>query len=322
MLNELERFNIAQQEIPPGVQQAIPELFEGYKNSMINAAISAEKRAKHHSNLRVGCSLLALGKNFDLSTPGLYTGANEKPNKGMLAYPERQCAEMQALMSVLAEQNGNDEGEIEKGELKEGGLVAVIVTVSESRNTGEPDTVDHDILYPCKQCQTNYEYLLSKGRLSNETIIYNIRTKGGKPVAGEPMTLKALLEKFDGEKEQMNFRSVNEMLQVRKEAIEEYKKRLASIKVEFSPGAEKINRDLQREKVEESLEAMDICMHKISNAVKSATEEGVEKQRILDSLALSEIPLDNSKKGFSERELSLILRVVQERLLKDFTEDV
>ena len=182
MLHKLEELNLEPQETPEWVIEKIPQLFEEDKKKLVDAAISAEVMAKHHDKERpihVGCSVLALGEKLEIDNPIIYTGANFKLKPGMLAYPERKCAEMVAFEGILGLRDVENEGvDRVRSDLR---LIVAIVTVSESPNTRETDTIDHDVLLPCKQYQTNYEFLLQKGILNEKTIIYNARTKNGVP---------------------------------------------------------------------------------------------------------------------------------------------
>jgi len=313
MLEKLEQIIKETKTKPSGVEEQIPQLFENYKEALIAAAISAEERALHWNKekpVHVGCSLLALGKNLDLSMPAVYTGANIKELPGDFAYPDRKCGEMVALENITGLNDPKDEenkGEgVEKGDL---GLILAIVTVSESFNTGEADTIDHDVLYPCKQCQTNYQFLLDKGVVSEKTVICNLRTKDGKIEKGESITLGEMFEKFRSEKEQRNLKTIGDLLEVEKRATHSY---LASV--------EKITIDIknQRERTERIFEELEVYSTAVKNALKSAVEEGVSKERIVSSLKLPNIDLDKKTRGFSSAELDLIM----EALFKPFLENL
>ncbi|MCL5666205.1 MAG: hypothetical protein M1383_00290 [Patescibacteria group bacterium] len=226
MLNEIE--NILK-NIPPAdrglnreVEGNFSQLFDGHKDSLVSSAISAEKRALHwddenrNPKMHVGCSILTLGKKADLSKPDIYTGANSKPEPGdMVAYPNRKCAEMNALENAFGEEY---EGKIkpepfEEMEKEDVGVVAAIVTVSPSENTGETDTINHKIVYSCKQCVSSYKVLMEKGILTPKTIVYNARTKDGTVVAGEPVELGILLEKNSKDEEAKNAKTIEDLFQ-------------------------------------------------------------------------------------------------------------
>ncbi|MCL5666206.1 MAG: hypothetical protein M1383_00295 [Patescibacteria group bacterium] len=66
-------------------------------------------------------------------------------------------------------------------------------------------------------------------------------------------------------------------------------------------------KDLQREKVEGAWEGFEPYLKTISNAVKSAVEEGVSKRKVIDSLGLNDIGLEQGTVGLSKAELDLII---------------
>lgn len=350
MLHELDRLKLEPHEINEEVERAVPQLFEAYPESLVIAAINAGKRAEHWNKehpTEVGCSILALGEDMDFSKPELFTGANIKKQEGMLAWPRRKCAEMTALASALNHQDENSEEvklanqgwtdkEMEVGSLREGGVIVGIVTASEQRNTGEADTFNHDVLYSCKQCMTDYDILYQAGRISKKTVIYNIRTKNGKPVAGEPVSYEKLLEKFGTEKEQRNLKSIEEMLEAKQKAVNGYLEKVKNINENFirqknalirhspeGPGElEEELRFLQRDAVEDKWAAFAECFDTISHALKSAAEEGVPKQRLVDSLGLPELKMSPETRGFSQNELDKILDELKKPLVENLQEHV
>jgi len=334
MLNELQRFNFENPRLSPEVAEAIPKLFEGYSDSLVAAAVSAEKRAEHWDKdrpkrMHVGCSILVLGKNLDLSQPAIYTGANFKPNPGDLPYPDRKCSEMNAFENILGVQySGKIEAEkYEEMEGKDLGFIVAIITTSEAHNTQESDTADHDVVYPCKQCQTNYKFLLEKGIVSEKTIIYNLRTKDGKPEAGEPMELGKLLEKFAKGEEERNLKSIADMLAVQKNALTDYREAIKNIENRFGRPDEIVDipanlddkpyrRTLYRERdhAEAVLEEKGIYAGTVINALKSALEEGVSKERLIKSLGLTRVVIEPNSKGFNKSELEQMSQELALRL--------
>ncbi len=343
MLHELQKINFENQKIPSEVESAMRSLFDKYQDSLVSSAISAEERAVHWDDekrkpkMHIGCTILALGKNLDLSQPAIYTGANNKPEKGdMLDYPSRKCGEMNVLENALGvgypgKIQAEPTEEMEKEDL---GVIVAIVTVSEAQNTREADTYNHDVVYPCKQCLTNYQFLVDKGVLSLKSVIYNARIKDGKVVAGEPITVEALFDKFKDGTEERHQSTLKDLLHTLNIALIEYKRQIEAIKTRLGNfkddpvppiipgGIYKIKLDSQRDRVEAILEAKDFCLGTIMSAIKSAAEEGVVKPRILDNLGLDANLLDSKKldledlKGFSDSELGRISNKYLEILAK------
>lgn len=323
MLERLEQIDLPKTHLTPEVSASFMRMFEGHKDALVSAAIAAEERGVHWDDtnrrpkMHVGCALLALNKNLDLSNPAVYTGANSKPVRGeMLPYPERKCAEMNALENALGVEY---EGKIHSpGEEEEDlGAIAAIVTVSQPMNTGEVDTYDHDVVYSCKQCQRDYTHLLEEKVISEDTIIYNARIKDGKVVAGEPIPLKKLFEIFkDGSEERVQS-TLKQLVIEKNAAFAEYRKYL-----EKRNGNKKNHRfddrlvtpdlgvasllDRQRDRTEDLQLAREACLLRIINAIKSAVEESAPKQRVLDSLGLEDIVLKSPTSSFSKTELEQI----------------
>ncbi len=323
MLERLEQIKFPETHLSPEVSASFMRMFEGNKAAMVSAAIEAEKRGVHwddenrNPKMHVGCAILAIGKDLDISNPAIYTGANSKPVQGeMLPYPDRKCAEMNALENLIGIEH---EGKIHSpGEEKEDtGPIAAIVTVSQPMNTGEVDTYDHDVVYSCKQCQRDYAHLLKENIISEETVIYNARIKDGKVVAGEPITLKKLFEVLkDGSEERIQT-TLKQLIVEKNAAFAEYRQYLKK-----RNGNHKNNRskdravsrepevvsllDSQRDKTEDLQLARENCQLRIIKAIKSATEESVPKQRILDGLGLEDVILSSPTSSFSEAELEQI----------------
>ena len=65
MFNEYEKFNLKQREVPEEIEKTFESLFGAHEHSLFDAAVSAEKRARHHSKVNIGCSMLILNKDFD-----------------------------------------------------------------------------------------------------------------------------------------------------------------------------------------------------------------------------------------------------------------
>lgn len=320
MLHELQQIHFEHQEIPPDVADSLRSLFNGYEKSLVSAAVSAESRAEHWDDanrkpkMHVGCSILILNKDLDLSQPAIYTGANNKKSPEMLAYPERKCGEMNAFENTLGidypgKIKAKQYEEMEKEDL---GLVVAIVTASESRNTGELDTATDDVVDPCKQCMTNYEYLVQQGVLSPKTIIYNIRIKDGKVVAGQPRPLGELLEKFKDGKEELWRNAIRDLLNARKKAFEEYRHELHNVSAKYGNPKDykilpnvsiKAQLDIERERTEKIMAARGDCVDTIISAMKSAVEEGVPKSMVVASLGLNPSVLETETPGFSNSEI-------------------
>jgi hypothetical protein len=64
--------------------------------------------------------------------------------------------------------------------------------------------------------------------------------------------------------------------------------------------------DRQRDRTEDLQLARESCALRIIKAVKSAAEESVPKQRILDGLGLEDVALSSATSSFSEAELEQI----------------
>lgn len=335
MLEVLQHSDFEHQKNSKEITETLPvdQLFNAYEKSLVSSAISAESRAEHWDDanripkMHLGCSILTLNKNFDMSQPAIYTGANVKLKAGVLPYPERKCSEMNAFENALGIKYPEKiipekYEEIEKEDL---GLIAAIVTVSESRNTGELDTASDDVVYPCKQCMTNYEYLLNQGVLSPKTVIYNARIKEGQVVAGQPIPLEQLLAKFSDSREKMSIEGISELLNVRKDAFAKYRKVLHDINKRFGepkdypivPGDSfKAALDVQRERVGEVNLAREDCILTIIKAMRSLAEEGVPKQRIVSCLGLSSKIIESEKPVFSKAELESIERTYEDYFMQ------
>jgi cytidine deaminase len=312
MLSEISKYNLEPQEIPFELESSLPQFFDGHKNSIITAAISAEERAEHHSGVHVGCSVLALNKELDLSEPQLYTGANQKKRKGMIPWPERQCAEMQAIKQAL------DEG---------CAFIPAIVTVSKSRNTGEKDTLDHDIMHPCKQCQVLFGELLKpeRGILSSQTIVYNARIENGQPVAEESMPLGDLLKKLKKDEEEIYLSSLQDFMEVKDFEIESCARSIEIINLDIERQAQEAQNDLTGDalivkirdlELERSQRIMDVrhkCAANIRDAWESSIEEGVKEEDLKKNFVWDDIPADPSQ-GVSQRSADEMIADVERRI--------
>jgi hypothetical protein len=337
MLHELKRIHserpevFEHQEIPPEVEAAIWDIFKKYEDSLVAAAISAEQRAVHWDDakrrpkMHVGCSVLVLDKSLDLSKLAIYTGANSKPKPGfMLPYPQRKCAEMNALENILGvDYKGKISlkpfEEVEKEDL---GLILAIVTASESHNTGEEDTIDHKVVYSCKQCQTNYKYLEGLKVLSPKTVIYNIRTKDGKKEVGEPMPLGEMFSKFEDSKTKTREKSLREFVETKNEEIRIYLQKLEIIKFDINDrilGAEGTLEDeelsaeievLEREGRERISEAKQDCVSNIYDAWQSAEEEGVGREDLYHNFYMEDTPGGISR-PISRRDIERVLEAAE-----------
>lgn len=323
MLERLEQIKFDQATLSPEISREFSRLFEANRDALVAAAISAEERGVHwddanrNPKMHVGCAVLALGKEMDLSSPAIYTGANSKPVRGeMLPYPDRKCAEMNALENLIGLEY---EGKIHSPdeEKEDTGPIAAIVTVSQPMNTGEVDTYDHDVVYSCKQCQRDYAHLLKENIISEDTIIYNARIKDGKVVAGQPIPLKKLFEVFkDGTEERVQT-TLKQLIAEKNAAFAEYRQYLKKRNGNHKNGRS-TNRavsrepevvsllDRQRDRTEDLQLARESCALRIIKAVKSAAEESVPKQRILDGLGLEDVALSSATSSFSEAELEQI----------------
>ena len=226
----------------------------------------------------------------------------------------------------------------QKGDL---GVVVAVVAVSKSRNTGEPDRINHDVLLPCNQCLTTYDDMVEMGILSEKTIIYNARIdEHGKVIAGKAVTVGELLKDFKKSQEERNRRTVHDLLEVKDRATAEFlvaslefKKNLAGSEiVELEKGVNRIdpskrvdviNRgilDLQRERKDKMVEEVAIFAEKVRNGLLSAFEEGLSKQRLVEVLGLKECQINPNTKGFSDNELKSVLEELEKPLVADFLE--
>jgi hypothetical protein len=350
MFHELSKIKFVEQNIPPEVERELPALFNGYKDVLVSSAISASKRAKHWDKQRavpmhVGCSLLILENGFDLSEPKIVTGANTKESPEMLAYPERQCAEMAAKNNALTERKQFSQEdidlekkgeEIQEGNLREQGFIAVIVTASPSRNTGEADTQSHGLVHPCKQCQENYKLLLKEKRVSPQTIICSVRIDKDK-VISEHLPLGELLEKLEKENKDKEERSIKELQTLFQKQVQIFlaamspfdeeleKRRIAFLKISGKTGEkpdyERFSQNLDRERRERAFSLFDEMEFRriMLSAIKSVTEEGVPKIKALSALLPPErvdnIVWDRGRPDLSGNELKEILDVLCNRLL-------
>ena len=321
MLNELPRYNLERRGPDPELEEAIPSVYEANRDTLIQLAIAAEPRGEHWGGLRIGCAAMvysipesSLGTaEYDLAQPQFYNGANRKTRPGMFAYPERQCAEMQVTAQAL------DEGGRKI-------FIPAIVTVSEGRNTGERDTLKQDVLNPCKQCQVAWNEFEKSGIISRKTIIRSSRIENGKEVAFEESTWGELKEKLASpeEIEKRKQESIADLLSEKKQAVRE-----------FAAAAEKISRaieqrimfiehsarsledkvkfiqSLRRERLEGILEEMSVCIQKIEQAMLSASEEGVPKEKLAESLDIKNIEFDKSATAFVNGERERILEQIK-----------
>ncbi len=337
MFGKLEEINPKIRKTPMEVAEAIPQVFKAYKNAMIAAAISAEKRAQYWNKekpVHIGCSLLVLGEKLDLSQPAIYTGANIKLSPEILAYPERKCGEMIAFENALELKEDKDKTEEERAEENTGdgiekgdvGLILALLTVSRAFNSGEADTVNHDIMYPCKQCMTSLKYMLKKGIISNKSIIYNARIgQKGELIRTEQITFKDLLEKFKSGEEERNLKTIQDLLSERDKAAQLLFKSVEKINYDINEDIKSIapltRKDVltgfQRERNEKVFEEERAYTVLIKNALKSGIEEGVSKERLVDSLGLADIVLDTTIGRFRDDELDSIVEKLLQPLIEN-----
>lgn len=350
MLHELSKIEFEKQDIPREVENAIPELFKARKEAMINAAISASKRAKHWDKLRpvpmhVGCAMLILENGFDVSEQKIVTGANSKESSEMLAYPERRCAEMVAKNNALTERKDFSQEdkdlekqgeEIQEGDLKQQGLIAAIVTASPSHNTGETDTQSHDLVHPCKQCQENYKLLLKEKRVSPQTIICSVRIDQDK-IVSQQMPIGELLEKLEKENKDKEQNSIKELDNLFKQQAQNFLKAIIPFNEELEKRREKIKASLaempkefdfskfleglDRERRERSFTIFDEMRFRtiMLNAIKAVTEEGIPKIKAVSAILpperVEKISWNRNRPDLAQSELDQILDILCNRLL-------
>lgn len=355
MRNRLLDYLFEPQIIPPELENSFRQVFDAYRSNLVEAATRSEGRAEHWNKddpTMVGCSILTVGKDFDLSQLSLHSGANSKPEPGMLAYPLRKCAEMQALEGALnieqnakVDKNEKSDEPVEQGDL---GVVVAVVTVSKKRNTGEEDTKDYHVLDTCKQCMTDYDLLMKAGRVSEKTIIYNVRLAEDGPLVGEPVPLGPLLKKFKENQPVRVENSIKDLLLVRddmvraflqevgsteKQLYKELEKKLlelkGQIKIEAQKGQkkdfelldrqEKITLEFQREVTESLLSKAEILVDeyvkRIMSAMLSAFEEGASKKLIISRLGFGHVKLNEAKEGFGAEDQKLIREELGKYLL-------
>lgn len=347
MFHELSKIDFAKQDIPPDVEAGLFKLFEGHKESMISAAISASKRGKHWDTKRpvpmhVGCSMLLLENGFDMSEPKMVTGANKKESPRMLAYPDRMCAEMAAENNALTtrpqfseddkklEKEGED---IQEGDLKKQGFIAAIVTASPSSNTGEVDTKSHDIVHPCKQCQENYKLLLNEKRASPKTIICSVRIDKDK-VVSQQFELGELLDKLEKENKEKEENSLGELKAVFDEQMKIFLTSMAPIDQKLKQVRDAIIQkhatslelsnylgSLDKERRDEVFTLFDKMEFRLimGDAIKAVTEEGIPKVKalsvLLSSELIDEVKLERNYPALSKAELESILDVLCNHVL-------
>jgi hypothetical protein len=360
MRNKLLEYKFEPQEMPPELEPSIRQIFDAYKDDLVKGATRAEARAEHWNKsdpTMVGCAILLVGKDFDLSQPSIHFGANSKPEPGMLPYPLRKCAEMQALEGALnidREQknggNGKSSEPVEQGDL---GVVVAVVTTSRNRNTGEAETKGEHVVDSCKQCMSDYEILKKVNRVSDDTIIYNVRLEDGKPVAGEIKRLGPLLKKFRENQPIRIENSIKDLLQVRDEMVRAFlqavsgteKQLYKELEERLSQLTESIRRealkevknfelleeqkaqihDLQREIREGVFAKAETLVYEYSNrilmAMLSAFEEGASKKQIITRLGLENTEINELTEGFDDEDQKLIREKLAEYLMAALAND-
>ncbi len=335
MFNEYSRFQLKPREIPPEVEGTFLTLFEKNKKILFDAAVREEGKAEHHGGVTVGCGMVIINKDLDLSEPEIFTGANTKPSSVMLGWPDRECAEARGLLNALNVPRPGKENDprwadkdITKGSLRDGGVVAAVLTVSKKKNTGEADRLGHDVLISCNQCIVNYEGLMKLGLVTKNTIIYNARIENGEEVAHVQKTIGQILDKFHEDTERRNQSSIEDILHVRQENTKAFLAKVAPInadidgqilkldsrpvpsgnlkrKEKFFEGLQNAKLDLERERSVKKLEEMTPYVNAITTAIISALEEGVPKPRLIEVLGLENVSITTSE-HFGNLELESI----------------
>jgi cytidine deaminase len=181
-LQEIEKTG---EELPEDAIEVALKSVEAYQPALIVAAASARGRGVswRPQPFRIGCAILALNKDLDLSELQMFTGANYKPNQGeQHEWPERKCSEMVAIEEAL------------KAGVK---FIPAIVTVSSEKSTLEFGTEMHDVVHPCKRCRDFFKELIKRGIMSPKTKLVSIRDNGiGKVEQKEERGLNELLELY------------------------------------------------------------------------------------------------------------------------------
>lgn len=185
-MRRLEKMNLDVSVVEPlsqEVRDTCIKWLNNFRQSLISGAASARERGESWRSFKIGCSLLALGKNLDLAEPQLYTSANYKPESGEHDWPSRKCGEMSTVFEAI------------KDECR---FIAVIVTVSSERSTLEHGTEFHDVVHPCKFCRELFRELINLGVMSTETIVLNVRDDGkGAVLSNEEHTVGRILEIYN-----------------------------------------------------------------------------------------------------------------------------
>ncbi len=343
MFNEYSKFEIEPRKISQEVVKAFENLFRGKKDAMFSSAVSAEGRANHHKHVNVGCCMLVLNKELNLAEPEVFTGANTKASPAMMAWPDRECAESRSFLNALniprsgsAEDpnwSGADIG-MEMGTLKEGGVVAAVLTVSKNENTGEHDRLNHSVLISCDQCVVNYEGLMKLGIVNEDTIIYNARIdEKGEEQEHVEQSLGKLIEDFYKKKEKRDQAIIERLVAAKHEALNEYQREISDINLQFGSPAEnpvppimpddryQAQRGYQRERVEAVWEVMENCLADIIKAAKGAAERGLSKERIVQTLGLEEFKLDPDAEKFTNNELKTLEELLSKALFQIYRKE-
>ena len=141
------------------------------------------------------------------------------------------------------------------------------------------------------------------------------------------MELGKLLEKFAKGEEERNLKSIADMLAVQKNALTDYREAIKNIENRFGRPDEIVDipanlddkpyrRTLYRERdhAEAVLEEKGIYAGTVINALKSALEEGVSKERLIKSLGLTRVVIEPNSKGFNKSELEQMSQELALRL--------
>lgn len=169
------------------------QVVEAMLPAMHQAAKGAQALAEHYKNFKVGASVLALEKAAGGFVASITIGWNRKLKAGHC--PDRRCAEMHALWSVIEKANQKVLAIVVHAPFQAddatGLNLGVLICCGYCRNDfrqllGLQMAVDHDVLMVFHNIETNKTISMSLGEVlercggSNDPAIYQL----GTPVMG------------------------------------------------------------------------------------------------------------------------------------------